>query len=158
MVDRQKRLEGEDSRAGLLDRAPLRIFEDVVGKPVVRAQRRAIDCMQCGEVRFRGGPLPGKIIGGEWIADRVGAAEIAAEEGSDRVAPQKRLVGAFEQGLERGAIGRRVDRRSLGGERRWSGRRNRHGLGRRTAGEAGSDKRQKWRAGNMNAHDLPLSE
>ena len=143
MVDRQREHGGQYVGRGLRQRALLRVFEHVIGNAIGLAQALAVDRRELGEVFFGRGAVGG-VAGGRIVADPVGIAEIAAEEGRYRIAIEHFCLAPFEQRMQavrrlfRGRYLRVVPRMVLRARGGCGGKRGGHGQRRGQPGESDS--------------------
>ena len=143
MVDRQREHGGQHVGRGLRQRALLRVFEHVIGNAIGLAQALAVDRRELGEVFFGRGAVGG-VAGGRIVADPVGIAEIAAEEGRYRIAIEHFGLAPFEQRMQpvrrlfRGRSLRGMTRMVLRARGGCGGKRGGHGQRRGQPGESDS--------------------
>ena len=152
MVQRPNLGQAQNVRLVPAQRILGRIFEHVVGELVGRIELVARDGAKRGEIAFRGCLLRRIIFVGDAVAEAVGIAQVAAEDGVQRIALQRGFVAGLEQ-LEQPVM------RALFGCRlsdRLGGRRDRCRLrrGRRRAGGERRHGRAEEKNGEPVLHDL----
>jgi hypothetical protein len=127
VVHRPDRGQRQHVRLEPAQGVPGRKIEHVVGDLVGGVELGARDRMKRGEVGLGRGALRGVIFVGNPVAEPVGVAQVAAEDGVERIALEARLVAGLEQ-LEqtvmRALLGNH-GRRDLGGDWRRARRRRR---------------------------------
>jgi hypothetical protein len=100
VIERPHRRQCEQLR---LDAAELHLrlpFEDVVGELVRGRQGIPVDGGELAKLVLPGGPLGGEIGVADAVAEPVGIAHVAPEQGAERIAPEIVLVARLEQAVE----------------------------------------------------------
>jgi hypothetical protein len=127
------------ARLEILERILRLPFEDVVGDPVGLAQLRPVDPVECGEIGLRSRPLGVEIGVGDEVAEPVGVAQVAAEDGADRIALEVGLVALVEQPRQPLAFGLRRGRSGGGGAAGLGGERSGDGASEMAASRKNED-------------------
>ena len=117
MVDRPYLAGLEILRLITFQPVDLVIFEDVISQLVGGIELASVDRPKRRQFGHQRGFLARQIVVGDIVAELVGIAHVAAEQGEQGIALELRLVAVLEQ-LEQGVMGTCHRRGRLGGGRR----------------------------------------
>jgi hypothetical protein len=145
-------ISGETVRKGQIIVA----LEYVIGDAVGGRELGAVDCRELTQVALRGGTLAIVISVREEVAELIGIAHVAAEQGAERIAAKAVLVRSLEQSVQLLAgIGPRRGRRIFLGQCILDGGRGRLHVG-RIRRRAGGQASRRGKEGEFQGHGWVL--